>query len=83
MKINTTNIVFLAASLVGGVSCQRLLQGVLQAGLDVTAPVASADPAQVLDGTGVEEQLVQSLQADPQVAGKTNRFSIDHVISTG
>lgn len=79
MKIKTTYTIFLAASLVGGISCQRLLQGVPQTGLDATAPVDSADPAQVTDGTGVEKQLVQSLEADPQVAGKTKPWSLDHV----
>lgn len=76
MKISTTSTVCAAAVLVSGVSGQRLLQGVPQAGLDVTAPVASVDSSQVADGAGVEEKLVQTLQADPQVTGKTIYYCI-------
>ena len=74
MEMRTASTLCLAMVLFVGVSCQRLLQHIPEVGLgplvqvggDTSGRFSGSDD----DGSTIEEDLVEALEADDQVTGK-------------
>lgn len=76
MKMKAASFFSLAAALVGGVSCQRLLQDVREVGFVVSsmgsASGATSSGDESASGATMAAALVEALEGDTQVTGKTH-----------
>lgn len=70
-----TSVIVLAAALVGGASCKRVLQDIPVVGLGpVRPPTSSTSQAESSTSGTDEEELREALEADDQVTGKINLY---------
>lgn len=75
--MKTASTLLLAAALVGGASCGRVLQDIPEVGLGPTrSPEPSTSYAEESSTSAPNgEELVEALEADDQVTGKTKILS--------
>lgn len=81
MKIKTASTLSLAAALVSGVSCQRVLQEVAEIGFDISPSGATSGDEGTGSSTaaGTADLLIAALEGDEQVSGKEDT----HICSIG
>lgn len=75
--MKTASTLFLAAALVGGASCKRVLQDIPEVGLGPTRLATSSSYQAESSTTATvaeEEELIEALEADDQVTGKIKLY---------
>lgn len=73
--MKTASTLLLAAALVGGASCKRVLQDIPEVGLGPSRPATSSSSQAESSSTATsqeEEELIDALEADDQITGKMN-----------
>lgn len=78
--MKTASTLLLAAALVGGASCQRVLQDIPEVGLGPSRPATSSSDQAESSSTATpqeEEELIDALEADDQITGKMEKRSSD------
>ena len=72
MQMKSASTLFLAAVVVGGVSCQLALQDVPVVGVDTMSPptTSTSEAESSSTKTAAEKELVEALEFDDHVTGK-------------